>query len=123
MAVQHTAFTPQGFQPGVGGSNITVPSSMQFIEMYNYTQPGQTAKKRLQVEETMRTYINGVAHDTPRTLNLDGVYTYDSEGKMTSVNYPTRIRGTGLSWFRPLGRPTRIRSTRWTGRRVDGSEQ
>ncbi len=95
VAVQHTAFTPQGYVSGQGGSNITVPSSMQFTEMYNYTQPGLTAKKRLQVEETAHYYVNGIAHDDPKTLNLDGVYTYDNEGKMTSVNYPTTYSWNG----------------------------
>jgi YD repeat-containing protein len=78
VAVQNLAFTPQGFIPGNGGSNITVPSSMQFIEMFNYKQSGLTAGKRLQVEETMRYYVNGVAHDVPTTLNLDGAYTYNN---------------------------------------------
>jgi hypothetical protein len=52
-------------------------------------QSGLTAGKRLQVKETMRIYVNNVALDAPRTLNLDGTYTYDNEGKLTSVNYPT----------------------------------
>ena len=34
VAVQNQAFTPQGYLAGQGGSNITVPSSMQFVEMY-----------------------------------------------------------------------------------------
>jgi RHS repeat-associated protein len=88
VAVQHTAFTPQGYLAGQGGSNITVPSTMQFVEMYGYTQAGLTSGKRLQVQETLHYYLNGVAQNTPRTLNLDAAYTYDSEGKMTSVNYP-----------------------------------
>jgi YD repeat-containing protein len=86
--VQNAAFTPNGFEPGVGGSNVTIPSSMQFVEMYGYTQAGLTSGKRLQVQETLRTYLNGVAQNTPQTLNLDAAYTYDIEGKMTSVNYP-----------------------------------
>ncbi len=88
VAVQHTAFTPQGYLAGQGGSNITVPSSMQFVEMYGYTQAGLTSGKRLQVQETLHYYLNGVAQNSPQTLNLDAAYTYDSEGKMTSVNYP-----------------------------------
>jgi RHS repeat-associated protein len=42
----------------------------------------------LQVQETLHYYLNGVAQNVPRTLNLDAAYTYDLEGKMTSVNYP-----------------------------------
>jgi hypothetical protein len=37
VAVQNQIFTPQGYAPGNGGSNITVPSPMQFVEMYAYT--------------------------------------------------------------------------------------
>jgi RHS repeat-associated protein len=89
VAVQHAAFTPNGFEPGSGGgSNVTIPSTMQFVEIYGYTQAALTSGKRLQVQETLRTYLNGVAQNTPQTLNLDAAYTYDIEGKMTSVNYP-----------------------------------
>ncbi len=120
VAVQHTAFTPQGYVSGQGGSNITVPSSMQFTEMYNYSQPGLTAGKRLQVEETAHYYVNGIAHDDPKTLNLDGVYTYDNEGKMTSVNYPTTyswngsqlVASTGPTYtysFDAMDRPTGLK--------------
>jgi YD repeat-containing protein len=88
VAVQNQAFTPQGYVPGQPPSNISVPSSMQFVEMYAYTQAGLTSGKRLQVQETLHYYLNGVAQNVPRTLNLDTAYTYDSEGKTTSVNYP-----------------------------------
>ena len=117
VAVQHSAFTPQGYISGQGGSNITVPSSMQFTEMYGYTQAGLTAGKRLQVEETLHYYVNGIAQDVPKTLNLDGAYTYDNEGKMTSVNYPTTwswngtqvVSAAGPTYtysFDPMSRPT-----------------
>jgi len=33
VAVENQMFTPQGYLAGQGGSNITVPSSMQFVEM------------------------------------------------------------------------------------------
>ena len=88
VAVQQAAFTPQGYVGGVGGSNITVPSSMQFVEMYGYTQAGLTSGKRLQVQETLHYYVNGVAQSSPQTLNMDAAYTFNNEGKMTSVNYP-----------------------------------
>jgi RHS repeat-associated protein len=90
VAVQNQAFTPQGYIPGIGGSNISVPSSMQFVEMYAYTQAGLTSGKRLQVQETLHYYINGVAYSDPQSLNMDTLYTYDTggEGKVLSVNYP-----------------------------------
>jgi hypothetical protein len=52
--VQNAAFTPQGFQL----TNITFPSSMQFVEMYGYTQAGLPSGKRLQVQETLYTTIS-----------------------------------------------------------------
>jgi hypothetical protein len=57
--------TPEG-----GGSNITVPSTMQFVEMYGYTQAGLTSGKRLQVEETAHYYLNGVAQNVPPDAEL-----------------------------------------------------
>jgi hypothetical protein len=47
------------------------------------------------VQETLHYYINGVAHDVPKTRNLDGTYTYDSEGRMASVNYPATCAWNG----------------------------
>ena len=98
VSVQHTAFTPQGYLPGIGGSNITVPSSMNFIEQYDYSQAGQTTKKRLQVNETMHYYTTGnVLHDDPKTVNLDATYTYNNEGQMTSVKYPPTASYNGMA--------------------------
>src|ERR1700719_4182811 len=125
VAVQHTAFIPQGYLAGQGGSNITRPSSMQFVEMYGYTQAGLTSGKRLQVQETLHYYLNGVAQNVPQTLNLDAAYTYDSEGKMTSVNYPETWSWQGQNGplvstpgptypysFGALDRPTGVTETR-----------
>jgi len=50
---------------------------MQFVEMYSYTTAGGRNKKRLQV------------HENTQSLNLDAAYTYDTEGKMASVSYPS----------------------------------
>jgi YD repeat-containing protein len=88
VAVQNAAFTPQGYIPGQGGNGASVPSPMQLIEMYGYTQAGLTSGKRLQVQETFHWYVNGNPNQNTQTLNLDAAYTYDIEGKMTSVNYP-----------------------------------
>jgi len=56
VAVQNAAFTPNGY----GGGNISTPSTMQLVEMYAYTQAGLTSGKRLQVQETLYTTLNGV---------------------------------------------------------------
>ena len=55
----------------------------QFTEMYSYTQAGQPSGKRLQINESLGAYPYPVA-----TYNLNASYTYDTEGKMTSVSYP-----------------------------------
>ena len=95
VAVQNASFTPQGYVSGQGGNGASVPSPMQFVEMFGYTQAGLTSGKRLQVNETFNYYINGVLHQNPQTLNLDGAYTYDTEGKMTSVSYPSTLSYNG----------------------------
>ncbi len=108
VAVQNLAFTPQGYVSGQGGSNIqqgyqagqgasnvTVPSPVEFTEMYGYTQAGLTSKKRLQVNETFHWFVNNIAQQSAQTLNLDAAYTYDIEGRVTSVNYPTTYSWNG----------------------------
>jgi RHS repeat-associated protein len=62
---------------------------MQFVEMYGYTQAGLTSGKRLQVEETFNWYVNNNPESSTQKLNLDAANTYNNEGKMTSVNYPS----------------------------------
>jgi YD repeat-containing protein len=89
VAVQNTGFTPNGYVGGVGGNGASVPSGVQLIEMYGYTQAGLTSGKRLQVEETFNWYQNGNPESSTQKLNLDATYTYDIEGKATSVNYPS----------------------------------
>ena len=103
MAVQNQAFTPQGYVAGQGGSNISVPSSMQFVEMYAYTQAGLTSGKRLQVQETFKWYVNNNLQTSTDTLNMDGTYTYNNEGKMTSVNYPSTYAWNGTQFVTTSG--------------------
>jgi hypothetical protein len=79
VAVQNQAFTPQGYVAGQGGSNISVPSSMQFVEMYAYTQAGLTSGKRLQVQETFKWYVNNNLQTSTDTLNMDGTVVYQFE--------------------------------------------
>jgi YD repeat-containing protein len=90
VAVQNQTFTPQGYVPGQGGSNVTVPSNIQFVEMFKYAQSGLVLGKRLQAQETFHWYVNNVLQTSNQTMNLDGYYTYDTggEGKVASVNYP-----------------------------------
>ena len=66
---------------------------------YGYTQAGLTSGKRLQVQETLHFYVNGVLQNVPQSLNMDAIYGYNNEGKMTSVNYPSTSawNGNGLT--------------------------
>ena len=59
------------------------PSAVQFTEMLSYAQNGVVSKKRLQVNET------GSNGSSP--LNLDAAWTYDNEGAITSVTYPSTV--------------------------------
>jgi RHS repeat-associated protein len=89
VAVQNAQFL------SAGGSG----PSVQFIEMLSYSQAGQPIKKRLQVNENTK------------IANLDATYTYDNEGKMTSVNYPATYFGAGPTYtysFDSMHRPVAL---------------
>lgn len=73
-------------------------TALQFTEMYGYKQSGQVSGKRLQANETL---TGGIV----KTLNMDAAYTYDSEGKMTSVAYPTTYAWNGSALV-PTSGPT-----------------
>jgi RHS repeat-associated protein len=51
-----------------------------FFEMYSYTQPGEVTKKRLRLSRSVQSHTV--------TGDVDAQYSYDNEGKMTSVTYP-----------------------------------
>ena len=87
LAVQNAQFTP-------GSSGAT-----EFTEMYSYTVAGQPNKKRLQANVTATAYPYPVS-----TANLDAAYTYDTEGKMTSVSYHN-AGPTYTYSFDSMGRP------------------
>ena len=80
VAVQNAQFTP---------GNGQAVSSIQLVEMYGYTQAGSVSGKRLQVNEK----LPGGGGFSAR--NLDALYTYNNEGKVTSLNYPTTWSSTG----------------------------
>jgi len=61
----------------------------QFTDMFSYTQAGQVAGKLLQVNKT-RTYLSGGIYvGQPAAGSLALAYTYNNEGKLTSITYPT----------------------------------
>jgi len=66
----------------------------QFTDMFSYTPAGQVAGKLLQVNKT-RTYLylgNYVAQPAAGSLAL--AYTYNNEGKLTNITYPTDANNT-----------------------------
>ncbi len=60
--------------------NAPTANGDTFIEMYSYTQPGEVTKKRLRLSRSVQSHTI--------TGDLDAAYSYDNEGKMTSVTYP-----------------------------------
>jgi RHS repeat-associated protein len=74
-------------------------SGVQMNDMYSYTGTGTTgtglpAAKRLQVNQTVEyTNNNNQRENSPVTVNLNATYTYNDEGEMTAVTYPS----TGFS--------------------------
>src|SRR5208282_598139 len=105
VAVQNAAFTPNGYVGGNGGNGASVPSSVQPIEMYAYTQAGLTSGKRLQVQETFNWYVNNNPESSTQKLDLDAAYTYDTggEGKVLSVNYPATNSWNGTQLVKTNG--------------------
>jgi RHS repeat-associated protein len=61
--------------------------------MYSYSQAGLPATKRLQVNQVVHV---GSQHAT-ETANLDSTYTYNNEGKVTAMTYPSTISGSNTT--------------------------
>ncbi len=73
-------------------SYATGPISL--VDMYSYTQAGLPAAKRLQVNEALVWKNNqGYNQGGTGTDNLDSTYTYNNEGKVTAMTYPTTTPG------------------------------
>ncbi len=65
-----------------GGTGCVTPlNGSLFTQMYSYTVGGLVTKKRL-----------GITRST-WSQNLDALYNYDNEGRMTSMTYPTAYVG------------------------------
>ncbi len=75
----------------------TVPDTagpISLVDMYSYTQAGLPAAKRLQVNEVLAWKNNqGYNQGGTGTDNLDSTYTYNNEGKVTAMTYPTTTPG------------------------------
>ena len=76
-----------------------------YTDMYNYNQAGGKIGKRMQVQRTFTYYYNNgnTPAQTTSYVDLDGVYTFDKEGRITGVQYP--LSGPNLTWtFDSMGR-------------------
>ncbi len=67
------------------------PGSTMFTDMFSYTQAGQVAGKRLRVTQTERQTNPNTHQQFTQTAqgDLNLAYTYNNEGKVTQVAYPT----------------------------------
>jgi len=76
------------------GSDSPHPAPIQLNDMYSYTQAGLPATKRLQVNQTYYWTVSGNGHQAVVTDNLDSTYTYNNEGKITAMTYPSTVSGS-----------------------------
>jgi RHS repeat-associated protein len=72
---------------------------LQLIDMYSYTAPGTAgaglpATKRLQVNESYNYMSGGSEYNTTETGNMDTTFTYNNEGKISSMTYPSTVSGS-----------------------------
>jgi hypothetical protein len=67
-------------------------TDVQMNDMYSYSQAGLPADKRLQVNQLVsyNDINNHLQHQTV-TVNLDSTYTYNDEGQVTAMTYPSTI--------------------------------
>jgi RHS repeat-associated protein len=68
----------------------------QFVEAYNYSQPGGKVGKRLQITRNNIAWSSHSPSTGSATANLDSTYTYDNEGRMITEQYP--VSGPYLGW-------------------------
>ena len=105
-AIQYYGGSPAGMQ---GYCDTT------FTEMYSYSQPGAKVAKRLRVYRNNLLWINypipGENGSGPGQGDLNSSYTYDNEGRMISVQYPSYgiysppTAGPNLGWgYDTMGR-------------------
>ncbi len=76
-AIQYNQAINYNLNPGTG--------STSFIDMFSYSQPGQLTGKRLRVTKTTQ-YLS---QTQTATGDLNLTYSYNAEGKMVSMGYPT----------------------------------
>ncbi|HTR35829.1 MAG TPA: RHS repeat-associated core domain-containing protein [Bryobacteraceae bacterium] len=82
VAVQYPGIAPTYPNGAYGTINL--------VDEFAYTQSGLASGKRMKVTEAnVRYQIHGQNFYTNLSLNLDSAYTYNNEGKLTAMTYPT----------------------------------
>ena len=67
-------------------------TGVQMNDMFSYTSTGLTAVKRLQVNQPFAYQDqSGHNYNTTVTANLDTTFTYNNEGAMNSITYPSTV--------------------------------
>jgi RHS repeat-associated protein len=67
----------------------TAGAGASFLETYGYSQGGLKTNKGLQITQTFteQDSNDNNSHTGPGTADLESVYAYDSEGRMTNIQY------------------------------------
>ncbi len=83
-----------------------------FTETYGYSQAGQKTNKGLQITQYLTEQDQwGINHSGPATLDLESVYTYDTEARMTSVQSPGGYYGYGYDTMERLSTMTNLNTS------------
>jgi YD repeat-containing protein len=88
-----------------------------FVEMYSYTTAGEATGKRLQITYNCNWWYNpngNQACGSARVFALDGHWTWDTEGRMSSQTWPLDQAGVDPSTsygYDAMGRPNTLTET------------
>ncbi len=82
------------------GKTRAPDSTTAFIDMFSYTQAGQAAGMDLRVTMTQPQNLDGEGQCYVQTAqsDLNLVYAYNNEGKVTQVTYPTPTGGSPIAF-------------------------
>ena len=81
--------TQNSTYPNYSLGRLTAVQYSGVTETYGYNQAGQKTNKGLKITQTLTEQgSDGNNHTGPATLDLESVNVYDTEGKMTSIQYP-----------------------------------
>jgi RHS repeat-associated protein len=81
--------TVQYFAPPTGVPSQGTSCGATITEQYSYNQAGAKTNKGLLLQRTLQyQYQSNPIQSSSSTVDLESSYTYDNEGRMTSVQYP-----------------------------------